>query len=159
MFYAYWESYCTCKSYVWCEKYDTREAPNRQIRRLMEQDNKRLRDKAKRERNEEVRVCIHFDCFVIIASISAVMHSSVSICLFVCLSLTSTFLSMPDRSTNPAQHHRSFRVSVARAWNSLPTSITALTSLSSFKRQLKTFYLPNPSHQLNFSPCNLCTVS
>ena len=34
---------------------------------------------------------------------------------------------------------RSFRVTVARAWNSLPTSITALTSLSSFKRQLRTF--------------------
>jgi len=24
---------------------------------------------------------------------------------------------------------------------------------------LKHFYLPNPSHQSNFSPCNLCTVS
>ena len=24
---------------------------------------------------------------------------------------------------------------------------------------LKHFYLPNPSHQFNFSPCNLCTVS
>ena len=34
---------------------------------------------------------------------------------------------------------RSFRVTVARAWNSLPTSITALTSLPSLKRQLKTF--------------------
>ena len=34
---------------------------------------------------------------------------------------------------------RSFRVTVARAWNSLPTSITALTSLPSFKRQHKTF--------------------
>ena len=32
-----------------------------------------------------------------------------------------------------------FLVTVARAWNSLPTSITALTSLPSFKRQLKTF--------------------
>ena len=55
-FFAYWESYCTSKSYVWAEKYDTREAPNRQIRRLMEQDNKKLRDKAKKERNEEIRV-------------------------------------------------------------------------------------------------------
>ena len=55
-FYAFWESYCTAKSYVWAEKYNTREAPNRQIRRLMEQDNKKLRDKAKKEHNEEVRV-------------------------------------------------------------------------------------------------------
>jgi len=34
---------------------------------------------------------------------------------------------------------RSFPLTVARAWNSLPTSITALSSLPSFKRQLKTF--------------------
>ena len=39
----------------------------------------------------------------------------------------------------PSIGDRSFRVTVARAWNSLPTSITALTSLRSFKRQLKTF--------------------
>jgi len=66
VFYAYWESYCTCKSYVWREKFDTREAPNRQIRRLMEQDNKKLRDKAKRERNEEVRVGFIHDYFIAI---------------------------------------------------------------------------------------------
>ena len=30
----------------------------------MEQDNKKLRDKAKRERNEEVRVCSRSHCFV-----------------------------------------------------------------------------------------------
>ncbi|KAK2149764.1 hypothetical protein LSH36_437g02101 [Paralvinella palmiformis] len=59
-FYAFWESYCTAKSYVWAEKYDTREAPNRQIRRLMEQDNKKLRDKAKKEHNEEVRALVGF---------------------------------------------------------------------------------------------------
>ena len=34
---------------------------------------------------------------------------------------------------------RSFRVTVAQAWNHLPTSVTASTSLPSFKRQLKTF--------------------
>ena len=34
---------------------------------------------------------------------------------------------------------RSCRVTVARAWNRLPTSITALTSLPFFNRQLKTF--------------------
>ena len=55
-FYGFWESYCTKKSYVWAEKYDTREAPNRQVRRLMEQDNRKLREKARKERNEQVRV-------------------------------------------------------------------------------------------------------
>jgi len=34
---------------------------------------------------------------------------------------------------------QSFRVTVARAWNSLPTNVTASTSLLSFKRQLKRF--------------------
>jgi len=34
---------------------------------------------------------------------------------------------------------RSFRVTAAHAWNSLPTSVTTATSLASFKRQLKTF--------------------
>ena len=28
-----------------------------------------------------------------------------------------------------------------------------------YQTNLKHFYLPNPSHQFNFSPCNLCTVS
>ena len=55
-FYSHWSSYFTAKSFVWVEKYDTREAPNRQVRRLMEQDNKKLRDKARKERNEQVRV-------------------------------------------------------------------------------------------------------
>ena len=33
---------------------------------------------------------------------------------------------------------RSFHVTAARAWNSLPTSVTTATSLASFKKQLKT---------------------
>jgi len=55
-FYAFWESYCTAKSYVWEEQHDTRQAPNRLVRRAMEAENKKLRDKARKERNEEVRV-------------------------------------------------------------------------------------------------------
>lgn len=59
-FYAYWESYCTAKSFAWAEKYDTREAPHRQVRRIMEQENRKLREKAKKERNEEVRTLVGF---------------------------------------------------------------------------------------------------
>ena len=55
-FYDFWEYYSTAKSYVWVEKYDTREAPERRVRRLMEAENKKLRDAAKKERNEEIRV-------------------------------------------------------------------------------------------------------
>ena len=56
MFYGHWEGYCTARSYVWVEKYDTREAPNRQVRRAIEQENKKERDRARKERSEEVRV-------------------------------------------------------------------------------------------------------
>ena len=55
-FYGFWYGYSTARSYVWVEKYDTREAPNRQVARLMEKDNKKLRDAAKKEWNEQVRV-------------------------------------------------------------------------------------------------------
>jgi DnaJ homolog subfamily A member 5 len=54
-FYSFWMSYCTPRSFVWCEEHDTREATHRQVRRAMEKENKKLRDKAKKERNETVR--------------------------------------------------------------------------------------------------------
>ncbi|KAI8501866.1 DnaJ sub C member 21 [Branchiostoma belcheri] len=59
-FYAYWQSYCTKKSFVWLEKYDTREAPNRRVARLMEKENKKFRDKGKKEYNETVRQLVAF---------------------------------------------------------------------------------------------------
>ena len=55
-FYSFWLSYCTPRSFVWCEKHDTREAGDRYVRRIMEKENKKLIDKAKKERNEEIRV-------------------------------------------------------------------------------------------------------
>jgi DnaJ homolog subfamily A member 5 len=51
-------SYCSPRSFVWTEKYDTREATDRNVRRAMEKENKKFRDKAKKERNEEIRVCL-----------------------------------------------------------------------------------------------------
>ncbi|KAK3594145.1 hypothetical protein CHS0354_040921 [Potamilus streckersoni] len=59
-FYDFWETYCTAKSYVWEDKYDIQEAPDRRVRRLMEAENKKLRDAAKKERNEEVRQLVRF---------------------------------------------------------------------------------------------------
>ena len=59
-FYAHWQSYSTLKSYVWLDKYDLREAQNRKVQRLMEKDNKKIRDNAKKERNEEVRALVKF---------------------------------------------------------------------------------------------------
>lgn len=59
-FYSYWQSYSTKKSYSWLNVHDIREAPNRKIVRLMEKDNKKVRDEAKKDRNEEVRALVEF---------------------------------------------------------------------------------------------------
>ncbi|XP_046854117.1 dnaJ homolog subfamily C member 21-like [Xenia sp. Carnegie-2017] len=58
-FYDYWQSYCTLKSFVWKEKYDTRQAANRRVLRAMEKENKKLREASKKERNEEIRNLVH----------------------------------------------------------------------------------------------------
>jgi len=54
-FYDYWSGYVTPRSYSWLDKYDTRQGENRWVKRKMEQENKKIRDKAKRERNEVIR--------------------------------------------------------------------------------------------------------
>ncbi|XP_064624905.1 dnaJ homolog subfamily C member 21-like [Lineus longissimus] len=59
-FYSFWESFCTSKSFAWKDEFDTREAPNRRVRRLMEAENKKLRDAAKKERNAEIRNLVAF---------------------------------------------------------------------------------------------------
>ena len=59
-FYAYWQSYSTKKSFTWLDPYDVRDAPNRRVARLIEKENKKVRDKAKRERNEQVRNLVAF---------------------------------------------------------------------------------------------------
>uniref|UniRef100_A0A069DV41 DnaJ homolog subfamily C member 21 n=1 Tax=Panstrongylus megistus TaxID=65343 RepID=A0A069DV41_9HEMI len=59
-FYSYWQSYSTKKPYSWLDKYDIRDAPNRRVLRLMEKENKKIRDKARKERNEEVRALVAF---------------------------------------------------------------------------------------------------
>ncbi|XP_070194887.1 dnaJ homolog subfamily C member 21-like isoform X2 [Littorina saxatilis] len=59
-FYDFWHAFCTAKSYVWEEEYDTREAPDRRTRRMMEAENKKKRDAAKKERNEEIRALVAF---------------------------------------------------------------------------------------------------
>jgi len=60
LFYSYWENYCTRKTYGYLDKYDTRQAPDRRVRRLMEQENKKVRDKAKKKRNETIRALVRF---------------------------------------------------------------------------------------------------
>ncbi|XP_068893389.1 dnaJ homolog subfamily C member 21 [Tenebrio molitor] len=59
-FYSYWSSYCTKKSYVWRDPYDIKETRDRRVLKLIEKENKKVRQKAKKERNEEVRNLVAF---------------------------------------------------------------------------------------------------
>uniref|UniRef100_A0A6V7JJ97 DnaJ homolog subfamily C member 21 n=1 Tax=Bracon brevicornis TaxID=1563983 RepID=A0A6V7JJ97_9HYME len=59
-FYAYWQSYSTKRSYAWLDPYDVREISNRRVFRMVEKENKKVRDRAKRERNEQVRNLVAF---------------------------------------------------------------------------------------------------
>jgi len=59
-FYAYWAGYSTSRSYTWLDKYDTRQGENRWVKRKMEAENKKVRDKARKERNEAVRNLVGF---------------------------------------------------------------------------------------------------
>ncbi|KAL7529223.1 hypothetical protein ACHAWF_002890 [Thalassiosira exigua] len=62
-FYNAWEGFTSCLSFAHADMYhlnDIREAPNRRIRRLMEDDNKKKRKAAKRERVEDVCALVRF---------------------------------------------------------------------------------------------------
>lgn len=59
-FYAYWQSFCTRKNFAWKEKYDTRQASNRWEKRAKEKENKKIREKARKERNEVVQQLVSF---------------------------------------------------------------------------------------------------
>lgn len=54
-FYGYWLGFATVMDFVWVDEYDTMAGPDRRSRRKMEEENKKLRKKAKREYNETVR--------------------------------------------------------------------------------------------------------
>lgn len=54
-FYGYWLGYTTVMDFAWVDEYDSFAGPNRKARRLMEEENKKARKKAKREHNDTVR--------------------------------------------------------------------------------------------------------
>ncbi|KAL8866500.1 MAG: hypothetical protein Q9198_008862, partial [Flavoplaca austrocitrina] len=59
-FYAVWSSFATKKDFAWMDIYRYSEAPDRRVRRLMEKENKRLREDAIREFNDAVRSLVAF---------------------------------------------------------------------------------------------------
>ncbi|KAH7884590.1 DnaJ-domain-containing protein [Phlebopus sp. FC_14] len=54
-FYNAWLNFSTMKDFIWMEHYNTTDAPDRRIRRLMEKENKKARDDARKEYNETIR--------------------------------------------------------------------------------------------------------
>ncbi|KAH7550761.1 hypothetical protein JRO89_XS13G0264200 [Xanthoceras sorbifolium] len=59
-FYNYWLGFSTVMDFCWVDQYDVMAGPNRKSRRLMEEENKKLRKKAKKEYNETVRELADF---------------------------------------------------------------------------------------------------
>ncbi|KAJ5469436.1 hypothetical protein N7539_009054 [Penicillium diatomitis] len=59
-FYAAWSGFSTCKSFAWKDAYRLSEAPDRRVRRMMEKENRRLREDAIREFNDAVRSLVAF---------------------------------------------------------------------------------------------------
>ena len=55
MFYGFWQSYATKRTYVWEEEYDTRDAPNRWVRRKMEQENAKTTEQLRKKRSQAVQ--------------------------------------------------------------------------------------------------------
>lgn len=60
LFYSHWLSYSTKKSYVWLDPYKIAEIKDRRYVKAVEKENKKVRSKAKKERNEEIRNLVAF---------------------------------------------------------------------------------------------------
>lgn len=59
-FYIHWSTFNTKKHFDHLVKYDVLDAPNRRVLRLMEKDNNKIREAARRQRNELVRSLVAF---------------------------------------------------------------------------------------------------
>ncbi|KAF5477154.1 hypothetical protein F2P56_003826 [Juglans regia] len=59
-FYNYWLGFSTVMDFCWVDQYDVMAGPNRKSRRVMEEENNKLRKKARREYNDTVRGLAEF---------------------------------------------------------------------------------------------------
>lgn len=59
-FYGSWSNFSSVKSFNWMDEYRYSAAPDRRTRRLMEKENKKVRDAARKEYNETVRLFVGF---------------------------------------------------------------------------------------------------
>ncbi|ETS85471.1 hypothetical protein PFICI_03496 [Pestalotiopsis fici W106-1] len=60
VFYSAWSNFATKKSFAWEDKWRLSDAPDRRVRRLMEKENKQLREEARRDFNDAVRSLVAF---------------------------------------------------------------------------------------------------
>jgi len=60
IFYQTWQSFCTKRSFGWCDKYNPNEAPDRRTRRYIEKENKALRSAGKKKYNQQIRDLVYF---------------------------------------------------------------------------------------------------
>lgn len=59
-FYGHWESYSTKKSFSWLFTHNIQEIRDRRVLKLVDKDHKKIQQKARKERNEEVRSLVLF---------------------------------------------------------------------------------------------------
>ncbi|WWD16810.1 hypothetical protein CI109_101242 [Kwoniella shandongensis] len=59
-FYAVWSEFVTEKKFEWVGKWDAERGEERMVRRLMEKENKKIRDDYRKEYNESIRQLVSF---------------------------------------------------------------------------------------------------
>lgn len=59
-FYKYWENFTTIKQFAYVDPYDPRQAPNRRIKRLIENDNKKERYKVRTRFNDKLHELVAY---------------------------------------------------------------------------------------------------
>lgn len=59
-FYQFWTQFSSRKSFAWKDLHDTRQAKDRRLKRILEKENKRARDTARREYNEAIHGLVTF---------------------------------------------------------------------------------------------------
>jgi DnaJ homolog subfamily A member 5 len=59
-FYKAWESFTSCRTFAWADKYNTKDADDRRMRRAMEDENRKSRRNAKRQFQDDILALVKF---------------------------------------------------------------------------------------------------
>lgn len=80
-FYGAWSNFTSVKTFIWFDKWRLSDAPNRNVRRQMEKENRKAREAARKEYNDTIRV-----------NLKTLMHSQ-AIHFCTCRILQSSFVN------------------------------------------------------------------